>query len=64
MDDALRIHELLVRCEVQDCGEPHADLRDLTLDWKQINLFSARLQVSVLASKNMDRKNELPRPKP
>jgi mycothiol synthase len=38
MDDARRTHELMVRCDVAEYGEPDMDLSDLTFDWGRIEL--------------------------
>jgi hypothetical protein len=38
IDDAQRTHELIVRCDIQDYGEPDTDLSDLTFDWDRIDL--------------------------
>jgi mycothiol synthase len=38
MDDAQRVFELIVRCEIRDYGEPDTDLTDLTFDWDRIDL--------------------------
>lgn len=38
VDDAQRTHELIVRCEIQDYGEPDTDLADLKLNWDRVDL--------------------------
>jgi mycothiol synthase len=38
VDDLQRAYELIVRCEVQDYGEPDTDLDDLRFDWNRMDL--------------------------
>jgi GNAT superfamily N-acetyltransferase len=37
-DDVQRTYDLVVRCDVDDYGEPDVDLDDLVFDWDQIDL--------------------------
>jgi ribosomal protein S18 acetylase RimI-like enzyme len=38
VDDAQQTHDLMVRCDVSEYGEPDSSLDDLLYDWKRINL--------------------------
>ncbi len=37
-DDATRVLELLIRCDVEEMGQPNSTLEDLQYDWNHINL--------------------------
>jgi mycothiol synthase len=38
VDDAQQTHDLMVRCDVSEYGEPDSSLEDLLYDWQRINL--------------------------
>ena len=56
MDDARRTHELMVRCDVAEYGEPDMDLSDLTFEWGRIELArDALLNGTMLHAKELIR---------